>query len=303
MNSHEQLLLESERDFLKRQVNSLPKDALLTRSSTESRLKVVERLLETAIRESTPVKAVLTFRGRPVVGSHGMFADFGAKATQTFTEAVATIGASLLGPLASTGPLPNREQFQFLITNTAVGSFGFEIEEHRPGRLPFEEETPLYDALATTLALLESSAQGTDDELAEYASGVNPRSIEALRGFVDVLASNGAVCTVVVKEQRFRFHDMGEVRRSLSRLSQDNLIETTTSLFGEFQGVLPNLRTFEFRVATDNEVVRGKVGLEIVEPNVINQHLHEPMEISVVETRVGTGKPRYKLLSVPADWE
>ncbi len=28
------------------------------------------------------------------------------------------------------GPIPNRDQNQLLITNTAVGSFGFELEEY-----------------------------------------------------------------------------------------------------------------------------------------------------------------------------
>ncbi|MCA9091291.1 MAG: hypothetical protein KDA90_21965 [Planctomycetaceae bacterium] len=298
MNSQEQLQLESERKFLKQQLESLPPTAVLTRSSAESRMKIVEAFLASQPRQPKPMKAVLTFRGRPVVGSHGMFAEFGSRAANAFTEAVVTVGAALLGPLAPTGPLPNREQCQLLITNTAIGSFGFEFEEHRLGQLPFSEETPVSRALEITRGLLESSAQGTDDELAECASGISPRSIEAVRGFVQALATNEAVCTLVFGKQRFGFQDVGEVRKSLDRLSQDNLHETETKLFGEFQGVLPKGRTFEFRVA-EAEVVRGKIGVEIDNPEEINRHLHQPVEITVLETRVGMGKPRYQLLKLP----
>lgn len=112
MNNQEQLQLESERRFLKQQLESLPPTALLTRSSAESRMKIVEELLASQPRHPKPLKAQLTFRGRPVVGSHGVFAEFGTRATNAFTEAVVTVGAALLGPLAPTGPLPNREQCQ-----------------------------------------------------------------------------------------------------------------------------------------------------------------------------------------------
>ena len=43
----------------------------------------------------------LTFNGLPVIGSHGIFADFGMKAVSSFTDAVATVAASLSAPLAA----------------------------------------------------------------------------------------------------------------------------------------------------------------------------------------------------------
>lgn len=299
MNNQDQLQLESERKFLRQQLSSLPANAVLTRSSAESRIKVVDALLSAQAKQPRPLKAQLTFRGRPVVGSHGIFAEFGSRATNAFTEAVVTVGAALFGPLAPTGPLPNRDQCQFLITSTALGSFGFELEEHRPGQLLFDEETTAARALEITRGLLQSSVEGTDDDLAEFVSGISPRSIEAVRGFIDVLASNDAVCTLVVGKHSFGFHDVGEVRRSLGRLSRDNLHETKTKLFGEFQGVLPKGRTFEFKVAANDEIVRGKVGLEIDDPDVINRHLHQPVEVTVLETRVGAGRSRYQLLQLP----
>jgi hypothetical protein len=46
-----------------------------------------------------------------------------------------------------------------------------------------------------------------------------------------------------------RFRDMGDARRAVQRPSQDNLREEEATLFGEFQGVLPEGRRFEFRMA------------------------------------------------------
>jgi hypothetical protein len=301
MNAHDQHRLESEREFLQQQLTTLPETAVLTRASTESRKKVVEEMLAAQSKQSRPLTAVLTFRGRPVVGSHGIFAEFGSSATNAFTEAVVTVGAALLSPLAPTGPLPNRDQCQLLITNTAIGSFGFELEEHRPGHLPFEEQTTASRALEITCGLLKSSAQGTDDDLAEFVTDINPRSVDAVRNFVEILARNEAVCTLRAGKASFGFHDVAEVRRSMERLSRDNVHETETHLFGEFQGVLPKARTFEFKVAANDEIVRGKVSMEIDDPDVINDHLHDPIEITVLETQVGAGRPRYQLLRLP-DW-
>ena len=103
-----------------------------TGASMESRLQEVESRLEAAgISTRLPVVRKLTFRGRPVVGSQGIFAEFGMAATKAFTEAVADDGGVLVRPASAMGPIPNRDQNQLLITSTAVGSFGFELQERR----------------------------------------------------------------------------------------------------------------------------------------------------------------------------
>jgi hypothetical protein len=233
-----------------------------------------------------------------VVGQHGIFAEFGARATTLFTDAVAKVGASLAGRLSATGPVPNCDESQLLITSTALGSFGFELEEHRPGMLGFGEDSPAGRALEMTRDFLESTL-GSDDDLAECAAGTNPRAIAAIRDFLDLVASNDAVCVLEYRERVVRFRDVGDVRRAVQRLSQDNLRETEVTLSGEFQGVLPDSRRFEFRRAGERQVIRGKIGSAIEAPAVLNQHLNHPVQIRVLETRVGNGRPRYTLLALP----
>jgi hypothetical protein len=92
---------------------------------------------------------------------------------------------------------------------------------------------------------------------------------------------------------------VGEVRQATARLSQDNLREEEATLFGEFQGVLPEGRRFEFRTSGNGEVTLGKVAPAIPDPAIINQHLHQPVTIKVLATRVGNGRPRYVLLELP----
>lgn len=302
MNLQEYKRLLAERVSLQRLLEEIPVEDVLDRSSLQSRLEIVElELKQVTPPTREPARARLTFRGRPVVGQHGIFAEFGAKATSAFSEAVAKIAAGLSGNLAPMGPIPNRDESRLLITGTAIGSFGFELEEAPLGnQLNFGEDTIAGQALELTQNLLKSTV-GSDDDLADSAVATDPRAVAAIRSFLELLANNEAVCALNVNDKLFQFKDVGEVRRGVERLSQDNLHEEETQLTGEFQGVLPKARSFEFKISASQEVVRGKVSPAITSPDEINNHLHQSLTIDVLATRVGAGKPRYVLLMLP-EW-
>ena len=95
--------------------------------SLESRLESAKAALAT-LPYHLATKARLTFRGKPVFGSHGIAADFGGKAADAFSDAFAAVAAGLKEGLRYMGPIPNRDKNQLLITGTAIGSFGFEFE-------------------------------------------------------------------------------------------------------------------------------------------------------------------------------
>ncbi len=82
-------------------------------------------------------------------------------------------------------------------------------------------------------------------------------------------------------------------------MSQDNVREKETTLFGEFQGPLPDGRRFEFRMAEGADEIRGEIGPAVGDPDVINKRLYRPVQVNVHATRVGTGRPRYVLLALP----
>ncbi len=299
MNNEDRQHLLAERTFLQRLLAKTPSTARLTRMSDEARLRKVEaQLAALPADERTPARARLTFDGVPVIRSHGIFADFGMKAVSSFTEAVASVAASLSAPLAAMGPIPNRDQNQLLITSTAVGSFGFELEEYRAEQLALEEASPVATALERTQALLQSTL-GNDDDLADIASETDPRALDKVRTFLKVLADNSAVCALQYGGSGVRFTDVGQVSRSLARLAADNLHESEEQLRGEFVGVLPNSRSFEFRLASDGQIIRGKVSPRVQNVDAINDHLHRAVQIDVTRTQVGNGRPRYLLTQMP----
>ncbi len=302
MNRQGALHLLGERSALQRIIADIPEEEVLDRGSLTARLEEVEyQIAQTQIDEREPARARLTFKGRPVIDSHGIFADFGMKAVNSFTEAVAAVAASLTAPLAAMGPIPNREQNQLLITSTALGSFGFELEEYRQGQLTLDDQSIVELALERTQNLLQGSTDPDDELLADSAAELDQRALDKVRAFINTLAEIDATCTLQFRNRAFRFTDSGQVRRSLQRISQDNLHEEEQVLKGEFQGVLPKRQTFEFKLQESDEVIAGKIGPAIATADEFNAHLYRTVSIRLMVTRVGNGRPRYLLLETP-DW-
>lgn len=301
MNKQEYTQLLGEKSTLERLLQDTPVEDVLDHASLSSRLnEITQQIGQAQIDEHEPARAKLTFNGRPVIGSYGIFADFGMKAVNGFTEAVAAVAASLTAPLAAMGPIPNRNQNQMLITNTALGSFGFELEEYRDGRLQLDEHSVVELALERTQNLLQGSIEQDDELLADAAAELDQRALDKVRAFVKTLSENEAICALQIRDKAFRFSDIGQVRRSLARISQDNIREEEKTLSGSFDGTLPTRRTFEFKLSESNEVIAGKIGSPVSIPDQINEHLHQQVNIRVMETRVGeNGRPRYMLLEMP----
>jgi hypothetical protein len=91
---------------------------------------------------------------------------------------------------------------------------------------------------------------------------------------------------------------VNHLRTSTERLRDDNLREDTEEHDGEFQGVLPTGRTFEFKT-TDHKILRGKIGMDIEDADILNRDfLHKPVHVSLHVIRVGKGRPRYSLRSI-----
>jgi hypothetical protein len=156
-----------------------------------------------------------------------------------FSETVVALAASQDAPLAGVGPIPNREQHQLLITGTALGSFGFEVEERQPDTSLFLEDSALALAMAQTVELLRSVG-GTDDELTEAIAGVDPRVLRSLRELLQVLAQNEAVCNLEFRDRSVGFRDVAQVRRSLERLAQENIHEEHKSSMVNFRAYCRN---------------------------------------------------------------
>lgn len=300
MSREEYLDPAGEKLALERMLTETPEEDVVDRASLAARLaRVVEVLAQVELDDREPARVRLTFRGGPVIGSHGIFPEFGAKAVGAFSECVAAMAASLTAPLAATGPIPNRDQHQLLITRTALGSFGFELEEHCAEPLSLAGGSAVALAIERTQSLLRGT-QGTDDELADAVAEVNSRALDKVRAFLTALADNEAVCSMQLGDSTVSFRDVGQVRTGIARLSRENLMEEFEELQGEFQGVLPKARVSEFKLADSSEVIRGKVSPTVRDADALNGTLNRPVRIRVVVTRVGRGRPRYLLVETPS---
>jgi hypothetical protein len=297
MNIQEYRQLQAERSALEKLIGQLPASSVIERVSLEARKREVEeQIASESAPQREPARLILTFRGKPIVGNHGMFADFGAAVISCFSEAIAAIGAGLSRPLGTRGAIPSKEEYRLLITGTATGSFGFELEEAPKDQMRLIPElSPLEAAIEQVKAIMIASL-GTDDELIEAISETDPRALDGIRAFLKVMADREAACTLEFKDEAFRFSDAGQVQRSVQRLSRDNIHEEDIRILGQFQGVLPKRGTFEFVIMETGNIIFGRVGNEIETPSDINKILYKDVQAHLHITRAGTSQPRYTLL-------
>lgn len=306
MNQNDYISFASEIKELEALLARIPARNVISRMGLQFRLKAARQAIAGINPIGLPRKARLTFRGRPVLGSYGASAEFAAKASTYFTEAFSAVVAGISENLRYMGPIPDKEKNQLLITGTAIGSFGFEFElpriqiENPNGQDDLFEEADKPGnrpeiAMEKLEKLFQVAAEGTDDDITELVDEIHPRAVKKASAFLEYLAEQDAWCGVEFKESIFRFGGVEQVRQSAERLTSNNIKETDESFRGEFQGVLPKSRTFEFRVLDQDHILRGKVGSEIEDADVLNQILHKHVTAKFHVIQVGQGRPRFTL--------
>lgn len=297
MNSKDRMSLVSEIQKLELMLKDIPEENVIDRLSLEQRLECAINLLNELV-EDEPKRARLTFRGDPVVGSHGIVADFAAKASSSFNDAIAAVAAGLSDQLRYMGPIPNRNSNQLLITGTAVGSFGFEFEVPSGGDDQLEllsEPTMAELAIDKVKKLFELSAVGSDDQVAELVDEIHPRAVKKVYDFLDQLLQNNAWCGLEFNDSYFKYQDIGQLDSSAKRLKADNIKESRETYSGLFLGILPTSRNFEFQTS-DRVVIRGKIGSEIEDADVLNKdYLRKPVATTFSVIQVGQARPRFTL--------
>jgi hypothetical protein len=306
MNHDDYISFASEVKELEDLLARVPKENVISRMGLESRLKAAQEAIAGYNPLQLPKKARLTFRGRPVLGSHGASAEFAARASGFFTDAFSAVVAGISENLRYMGPIPDKEKNQLLITGTAIGSFGFEFELPRLQPENANDQEDLFPeankpenrpevAMEKLEKLFQVAAEGTDDDIAELLDEIHPRAVIKASEFLDYLSEQDAWCGVEFKETVFRFGGVEQVRESAARLKSNNIKESDETYRGEFQGVLPKGRTFEFKVLDQDQILRGKVGAEIEDADVLNKILHKHVTVKFHVMQVGQGRPRFTL--------
>ncbi len=298
MTSKDYDMITSEIKQLETLLNKIPQERAIERLGLESRLRKARQSIENFNAEDIPHQATITFRGNPVVGTHGIFADFAANAAGAFAASISAIAASLSDNLKYMGPIPNRQENQLLITGTAIGSFGFVFEVPKTNTdTLFPGSSDAEMALEKLQTLFASSLEGDDDDLTELVEEIHPRAVAKVIEFLNILKTNHAWCALAFKEKKFRFSSFKDIEKSLSRLDLDNINEAEEKHKGRFQGVLPTSRTFEFKEG--DTLIKGKIGANIKDPNILNtEYLGKNITVIFQTIQVGEGKPRYILKDI-----
>jgi hypothetical protein len=292
-------VISSEIAELEQILATMPPTEVIARISFESRLRSAKAALAAIVNSPLAKKAKLTFRGRPVFGSHGIAADFGTKAAGAFSDAFAAVAAGLSESLQYMGPIPDKAKNQLLITGTAIGSFGFEFELPPKKDDLFPDAGRTDEALQKLQDLLRISAEGSDDAMAELVEEIHPRAVRKVSDFVGYLVQQQALCGLEFEDRFFRFDSSEQLQFSAERLQEENIRERDEEFIGSFAGVLPSSRTFEFNLQ-DGNPIKGKVSLEIEDPDLLNREwLKKAAKITLGVIQVGQGRPRYTLKS----WE
>lgn len=292
--------ISSEIKQLKQLLDQIPEENVIDRLGLKNRLIAAERRLGTTNPYHLSKSAKLTFRGAPVVGSESISANFAARATKLFSDAVAAVSAGLSGPLHFSGPIPNNNTNQLMITGTAIGSFGFEFELPKVNNFDLcPEQSIVEKAVDGIRDLFEISAQGSDDQLNDLVEEIHPRAIGIIHDFLSFLSEQNAKCGLEFNNKFFRFFDDQQLQKSIHRLDHENIKETEISFNGSFRGILPESRSFEFRSEIDNELIKGKISKDIKNSESISASwLFKSVRVKFTVITIGNSRPKFILKSL-----
>lgn len=298
MTRHELERLQAELVTVRRMYAATPEDEVIDRGSLNARIEELEQAIASAgVQGRAPAKVRLTFRGKPVVGSHGIFVSFGQDAVKRYSEAVAMIASSEEEALKAGGRIPNKREL--LITSTAIGSFGFELEEHVEGELPMDEESPTARAMDQFADVLQATQEGSDDELTDSLLDTDPRAVDKIRSFLDLLVSKEAVVNLTHDHRSVRFTQVAKVVEAKERLGEKNIKEDTQEFTGQISGLILSKRWFEFKPEGAAEPIVGKIAKDLKDAAQIDGNLHRLARLKLLVKQAGKGRPKYLLGEMP----
>lgn len=292
LNIYDDLL--SRKRFIEERLANLPAHAKMSKLSLDQQLVDINEKIQNLESIKAPQKArtTLTFSGDPVDGSRGILPDFTAKAISAFSDVI----DSLIGRdnIESAGKL--------YITNTAIGSFGFVLEESDSSyssdgqaNLNLDSDETLTKKAIDSIMLFFRNADTEDEVLSERLGDMDDSSLDKIRKFINVLNTNNALCSIKTKDSKFSFSDPDQVLRIKEILTEDNIKKKDKSLDGMFVGILPYSRTGEFKERHSGEVIKVKIPKKIELPSDTAPLLNREITIQVKETSFKDRKPSYSL--------
>ncbi len=314
------MLLQLEREFLQADLaqarallgQSPPDEDPIEHSQFTHRVRELEArlaVLPSAIA-AAPAAIALFFGGRPVIGSHGIKANFSTKAVGHFQKLVSQrFAADEQGPLASRGRVPLAEETQLLVTDVVHGSFGFVLEAVENSAEARVSLKLVVDEVADTLSRMAAP----DDALFDEASAVvDDRQLGTLKEFFKLLDDEGASLRLVEGERDFEL-DSAAVSRARHRVEGLSIEDRNEAFEGQIVGWTQYSHRFELRLHDGGAMLAGAVAREAMDRaiqeglNPFNQHFRVSLKVREVRARSRLPKQAYTLLRMepvdaPASW-
>lgn len=261
-----------------------------------------------------PAGVALFFGGRPVVGSHGIHADFSSKALDSFQKIVSQrYAAEELGPLATRGRVPLKDNTHLLITDIVRGSFGFVLQAAAPSNEAEAADTSLKTVVDKVASTISRLAAQDDMMFDEAVAEIDERQKSTLSEFFKLLDTEGATMRLVEGERDFELNS-ASVKRARNRVEQLQITDHTQEFAGQIAGWTDVSAKFELRLHNTREVIQGNVTTDALERvategfEPYHKHVRASMKVREVKARNRTTKTAYTLLSLeevaaPQTWE
>lgn len=296
MNKDEYIYVLSERSQIISMLESMDENDIISRMSLEYRLsKIDEEIKNANINIHSPAKAVITFKGDPILGTVGISSAFSAKILKAFNSAITQVSTSLC-------PIIGMQKIEpMIITGIAKGSFGFILEEPSRGDiLDFDEKSITSTSLEKTYRILSSAISNDDEQLSTELEDLDEKSIKKLREFIDILVNERTIFTIKNSDFSLIVRNPQQLETISYKLSVNNIKEEIKTLDVIFTGVLPNKRRCEFKlINNETDVEVATISSHIKSPEVINTLIGKTVQAKFLCTTVGSGKTKYSLRDLP----
>lgn len=264
--------------------------------------------------ERAPAGVALFFGGRPVMGSHGIQAGFSGKAIERFQTMVSQrFAAQELGPLASKGRVPLKDNTHLMVTDVVRGSFGFVLQAAAEDDEAQGAGTSLKSVVGKVAdAISRMAAQ--DDALFDGAlAEIDERQKVAFTDFFKLLDTEGATMRIVEGERDFEL-DQASVQRARRRVENLQISDRADEISGLIVGWSDVTAKFDLQLHGSREIVQGTVSRAELERVALEglelYHKHVRASIKVREVLAKNKQPKraYTLLSLeiiqaPAGWQ
>jgi hypothetical protein len=261
---------------------------------------------------NAPAGLALFFGGRPVMGSHGIDAQFGSKALEVFQKLVSQrFAADTLGPLSSKGRVPMKDQSQLIMTDVVRGSFGFVLQaSHETAQSDIGLTLKnAVDKVADTLSRVSAQDESLFDNAAEE---IDERQKGTLTDFFRLLENEGATMRIVEGERDFELKS-DAVQRARTRVENMTISDRQHDARGYIVGWSDHRGSFDLQLHESGEVITGQVIASELERmtlegvTALHQHVHARLKVREISVRQRAPKRAYTLLSLelqeaPSNW-